>query len=421
MNETNSRPTLRDLPFPAKLVVTCFLISVGLGYCWALMQLHFKHASKGNLAPTPEDVVARFSGQRAPWEKDAQPQGNGNPPENRVDPKVEPKGDGRRVAQREVKDPEPKAAPKLVAGIKIKQLIADRCAICHSKDGAFAEKDDIPIDTYSNIKKLLDDPPQKGKIHKVINKDNDDGWGKDTMSAAFTRKSKLGKFEGEDLEWKDLIKKRPEAELRAERDTERKAMIAWIEAGAPEKAFNNDAFPLPPELRDKPLTKEYKTEAAEPTREEKAAAVVEAKKKKDPKQCQLSIESLTQSTHAHLLTFALLWAATGLVFAFTSYSLFVRSTIAPIVLIAQIADIACWWLARLPDVGPYFALAIIGTGAIVGLGLGLQIVLSLFNMYGGKGKFMIFLLLLVGGTGGGLVYTKYIAPMVAEEKQEAAK
>ena len=421
MTEDKSRPTLRDLPLPAKLVVTAFLFSVGLGYCWAMLQLHFKHASGGNLLPTASDAIARFSGQRAPWEKDEEPQANGNgngkPAEVKPEPKVEPKGDGRRLDRRDAKGPEPKvepkAGPKMVAGIRIKQLIVDRCAQCHGADG---EKDDIPIDTYANIKKLLDDVPQKGKIHKAINKENDDAFGKDNMVQAFTRKS-FGKIDNVVFEWKDLIKMDPnrEAALRAERETERKAMVAWIEAGAPEKAFNDDAFPLPEELRGKPLTPEYRIDAPELAREDAP------RKKKDPKQCQLSVESLTQSTHAHLLSFSLLWAATGLIFAFTSYSYFLRCTLAPAVLIVQVIDICCWWLARLPEVGPYFALAVMGTGAIVGIGLVLQILLSLFNMYGGKGKFVILLLLLSGGAAGGVVYSKYIAPMVAEEKQDAAK
>ena len=413
MNESSSRPTLRDLPLPAKLVVSTFLISVGLGYCWALMQLHFKHATPGNLAPTPEDVVAKFSGQRLPWDKE-----EAKPDDNAPAPQAEPKRDAdpRRVDKRGEKEPEPKKDALLkVAGIKIKSLIEARCAGCHGKDG---EKDDIPIDTYANIKKLLADPPQKGSIHKTIKNDNEDGFGKDSMAQAFTKKS-FGKIGDEELEWKDLIKKRPEAEIRPERDTERKAMVAWIEAGAPEKAFTDDAFPLPADLRGKPLTKEFTTDALEPTKEEKDAAVAAAKKKKDPKQCQITVESLTTSTHAHLLTFSLLWAATGLVFAFTSYPYILRITLAPIVLIAQVADIGCWWLARLPDVGPYFALAIMATGGIVGLGIVLQIVLSLFNMYGGKGKVILLILMLIAGAGGGIVYGKYIAPMVAEEKQAA--
>jgi hypothetical protein len=125
---------------------------------------------------------------------------------------------------------------------------------------------------------------------------------------------------------------------------------------------------------------------------------------------------MTQSTHAHLLSFSMLWALTGLVFAFTSYPLWIRIGFAPIVLIAQVADISCWWLARLPDVGPYFAVAIMGTGALVALGLALQIVLSLFNMYGCKGKVVLLLLGLTFGAGGGIVFTKYVQPYIAEEK-----
>ena len=88
--------------------------------------------------------------------------------------------------------------------------------------------------------------------------------------------------------------------------------------------------------------------------------------------------------------------ADRLIFAFSSYPTWLRCILAPLVLLAQVADVSCWWLARLrPAVGPYFALAIIGTGALVGVGLLLQIVLSLFNMYRLPGK-MVLLLLFVG-------------------------
>ena len=81
------------------------------------------------------------------------------------------------------------------------------------------------------------------------------------------------------------------------------------------------------------------------------------------------------------------------------------------------ADIGCWWLARLPDIGPYFAFAIRGTGAIVALGLSAQILLSLFNMYRGKGKVVLLLLALIAAGSGGVVYLKYVAPLVALEKE----
>ena len=46
-------------------MVSTFLISVGLGYLWAMAQIHFKHASAGEPMPTQADLVARFSG--VPW------------------------------------------------------------------------------------------------------------------------------------------------------------------------------------------------------------------------------------------------------------------------------------------------------------------------------------------------------------------
>src|SRR5258708_1322461 len=125
--ESKTRSTLRDLPLPAKLVVTVFLISVGLGYFWGLMQMHFKHASRGNIVPTVGDAVERFSGQRPPWEKaDAAP--------------AEPK-------------PAERPAAKMVAGVKIKSIIDTRCVKCHGPDG---EKNEIPLVNIEDIRKFLD-------------------------------------------------------------------------------------------------------------------------------------------------------------------------------------------------------------------------------------------------------------------------
>ena len=83
------------------------------------------------------------------------------------------------------------------------------------------------------------------------------------------------------------------------------------------------------------------------------------------------------------------------------------------------ADVSCWWLARLDGVGPYFALTIIGTGAVVGLGLWLQIVLSLFNMYKLPGR--LVLLVLLGGAVAGLVALEPIIDgRLASEKAPTA-
>src|SRR5204863_271399 len=53
----------------------------------------------------------------------------------------------------------------------------------------------------------------------------------------------------------------------------------------------------------------------------------------DPTPGAMSLEKLTQSTHVHLLGFAMLYALTGFVFAFTRYPAWLRALLAPLVLI----------------------------------------------------------------------------------------
>ena len=65
MTDAPTRLTLRDLPLPAKLVLTCFLVTVGQGYFSALVQLHVQHSGRtGDHLPTPGDVVEVFAGKK---------------------------------------------------------------------------------------------------------------------------------------------------------------------------------------------------------------------------------------------------------------------------------------------------------------------------------------------------------------------
>jgi len=50
----------------AALVIAAFLMSVGLGYASAMVQLHFQHASPGNPLPSADDVVRHFHGDPDP-------------------------------------------------------------------------------------------------------------------------------------------------------------------------------------------------------------------------------------------------------------------------------------------------------------------------------------------------------------------
>lgn len=281
--------------------------------------------------------------------------------------------------------------------VKIQSIISVRCAACHRE-----EKKDVPLINFRDVTRLLTDEkgtlnPMKGKMHKVLT-GPPNRFAKDSMVLAFTRKSDR---------WNEVIKSRPEAEVRVERENERLALLAWLEAGAPKAAYDTNEFIVPPGKLKGSISKEMLVGAPDPVK-----PIVSLR--------QIDFDSLVQSTHAHLLTFALLWTFTGLIFAFTSYPLWIRIGIAPVVLLAQLVDVLCWWLARLPDVGPYFAIAIMGTGAIVGMGLILQILLSMFNMYGSKGKLILAFLGLFAIAGLGTFYIKYIEPDLNAEKQEAA-
>jgi len=366
MSDTPARFTLRQLPLPAKLVVTAFLFAVGLGYVSAMVQLHINHSDRdGNPLPTPANVIERFSGLKE------------------FDP-------------------------------------------------------DAPI-PCSRMDTLLTGNPKAAEVTK------------DNMAPAFFAASK---------DWaKESAPPRrapggrtPAVAVEELREGERLALLAWVrneDRTAKQAAYEGDRFPLPEPVKALKITEDFLT----PTKELKVRSLIEARcqychKEQEPKLAtyaalekwvnppsqeliadkwvrspkQMSVEKLTQSTHAHLLSFAVLFGVTGLVFAFTSYPTILRATLGPVVLLAQVADISCWWLARMPPpYGPTFALTIMGTGAVVGLGLILQIVLSLLNLYGPRGKLLIVLLMAVVGGGLGYVGLKVIQPALDEEKAAATK
>jgi hypothetical protein len=297
---------------------------------------------------------------------------------------------------------------------------------------------------WSGKPATADSPEPVSKLEKLIMAPESLPFnGSGSMAKAFFNK---------DL--KKLTDKDPEAgaKMRQDREGERLALRAWIHTTPEQRqeAYEKDALLMPEEVAGRPITQKFiegqnvkvrsilearcyschETEGQQgkvainnyesldkfmalPKPTTRADGTTVAKSSR-----QMSLEHLTQTTHLHLLTFCVLWTLTGLIFAFSSYPTWVRCILAPVVLLAQVADVSCWWLARLDGVGPYFALTIIGTGAVVGLGLFLQIVLSLFNMYRLPGR--LVLLVLLGGAVAGLVALEPIIDgRLASEKAPA--
>jgi hypothetical protein len=132
-----------------------------------------------------------------------------------------------------------------------------------------------------------------------------------------------------------------------------------------------------------------------------------------------SLSKLALTTHVHLLSFGLLYGLTGLLFALTGYWNSIRVLIAPLPLLAQVVDCSFWWLARMDEpYGPMFADGIRITGGIVAVGLGLQILLTLFYLFGRIGKAFLFIVIVF--VAGGLFGLKDKALQYLENEKSSA-
>ena len=222
-----------------------------------------------------------------------------------------------------------------------------------------------------------------------------------------------------------------------DREGERLALVEWLHAGADKQAYDDDKFKISADLasptdhrqvcrwRGKEADKYAKIRsiitdrcvrchgdgagfgaAQYPlTNWEEVSLYIQKEKGTG-----MSLPKLAQTSHVHLLGFAMLWGMTGFIFALSSFPTWLRVIVAPAALIGQMVDISFWWLARVDTHGPTFAQAITITGGVVGLAPAVQIFGSLFNLFGKKGKAVLALILLVSAGLGGVVFVKVVEP-----------
>lgn len=369
MTDAPPRYSLRDLPLPAKLVVTCFLLAVGLGYFSAMVQLHLQHSSRnGEPLPSAGDVVEIFAG----WKK-------------ATDDDREPKSKLQKLIMG------PLELPFNGSGTMAKAFFTrdDECEL--------SEKYDSQIKANPAIKERLD--AERTGEQVALNE-----WLKLPLD------NRKEAYQLDRLEIPDALKGKP-ITPKALTEDKRHVRVKFIMdqrcARCHRKGEAQEDYPL--ETVEQ-ITKYWTV----PPKAEIVDGMVRSER-------QIGIEKLTQSTHAHLLSFAMLFSLTGIIFAFTSYPTGIRCFLAPLVVVAQVADVSCWWLARIDGVGPYFALTIIATGAVTGFGLLLQIFGSLINMWSGFARLVLFLIVLAGFVGGGVLAVKVLKPALDAEKQPAKK
>lgn len=270
--------------------------------------------------------------------------------------------------------------------------------------------------------------------------------GSGSMAAAHTTRSDGWKRAIKDFaKEKSLDEAKAEAELRKERDGERLATLAWVKAGCPAAEFEADKFLLPVDWGQQPMTASYREgdsvkikslfsdrcvrcHAKEGDDAQAASYPLETMEhiqkyaKIDTGGGRVSLDKLAQTTHAHLLSFAVLFTFTGLLFALTNYPALIRVVLSPVVLVAQVLEIGCWWLARLDgSTGEAFARTIPILGAIVGAGLGLQIVLTLLHLFGALGRLVLVALFVAAGYVGYVAKEKVVVPFISDRTAEVKK
>ena len=345
MSNATPRFVLRDLSLPSRLVIAAFLIAVGLGYFSALVQLHFQHATSGNLLPGTEETVAAY----------------------------------------------------------------------HGRFG------------MSQLERLL----------RADESQSFNGTG--SMRQAFFGKS---------ARWRiDTNPKKKTAEqiqaLRTEREGEVEAVLDWIVTGLSKDDYERDKHSLPGQFASHPVTDRYvvkdaNDKPANPPQvkiksilDERCVRCHSADKGGIPAQFPLdtyediqayaekdnvsgmSLTRLAQTTHVHLLGFSMLFGLTGIIFSFTSYPGFVRGLFGPLTLVAQVADIGCWWLSRYD---PLFAYIMLATGGVVALGLCIHILFGLWDLFGAGGRTVLFVLLLLGAGLAAYLKLTVLDPYLSREK-----
>jgi hypothetical protein len=348
----SERWTLYNLPLAAKLAIATFLISAGLGYFSALVNLHFQEATPGKALPDENDVVRAYSS-------------------------------------------------------KDKASQFERLIIAHPS---------LPFNGEGSMRRVFTEKSVRATDKKLK-----------AVAKRMNRKDHT------DPRVKELFYK--------ELEGERVVLVAWLQQEDKKGIYEKDAFQLEGKLKTLDVTPEFVEEDDSKVRLAKVKSIIEARCVRchsesaggapgrfplgeweeievytKTEQKGKSLSHLAMSTHVHLLGFSMLYGLTGLLLALTPLPGWIRVPLAPAALLAQVIDIAFWWMARLDEPhGPMFAKGIIVTGGIVAVSLGAQILLTLFTMFGKGGKVVLIFLIVISAGGGFGLTQRFILPYLAKE------
>jgi hypothetical protein len=275
--------------------------------------------------------------------------------------------------------------------------------------------------------------PPMSPVERLIEAESGPLNGNGSMRPAFTTRSR---------DWEALTRGAPAGAVRrleAEREGERLALLSWVRAGAPRAAYDADDYQLGAEFADRPITPGLLNPGPAGHRRvrlrtllawrcvdchgpagrfdrarlvpldsyERLRAVCAA-----PADRRMPLPRLAQTTHVHLLGFAVLYGATGGLFSLTGYPRAVRLVLGPLPLAAQGLDIACWWLARAV---PAAAAVIPVAAGLAGIGLAVHIGGGLWDLFGRRGRAVLVALAVAVLAAGVAAKVTVVDPYLADE------
>lgn len=92
-----------------------------------------------------------------------------------------------------------------------------------------------------------------------------------------------------------------------------------------------------------------------------------------------SVSQLARVSHIHLFGISIIFLITGTIFSLSTTPIWLRVGLVVLPYVTIVMDIGSWWATKYFN--PVFAYIVIGGGALMGLALGLQIFISLWEMW----------------------------------------
>jgi hypothetical protein len=93
-----------------------------------------------------------------------------------------------------------------------------------------------------------------------------------------------------------------------------------------------------------------------------------------------SITDLAETSHIHLFGVSIIFLLTGAIFAFSETPVWFRVCLVVVPYLSILMDIGSWWFTKYVDPA-FFAYVVVVGGACMGLALGAQILISLWQMW----------------------------------------